>query len=113
MVFTWQAPMMLLSYSLIAFVLGLSICVLTPLYDGQDYDDACKVCSLDSFVLRFSTLISALITDYLLNFSLCRLPYSRLSCQSSQVVPLCGALIGNINLLSLVISKRHLSGWCY
>ncbi|KAL1872364.1 hypothetical protein Daus18300_004334 [Diaporthe australafricana] len=44
MVFTWQAPMMLLSYSLIAFVMGLTICVLTPLYDGRDYDDSCKVC---------------------------------------------------------------------
>ncbi|KAK2600875.1 hypothetical protein N8I77_010379 [Diaporthe amygdali] len=46
MVFTWQAPMMLLSYSLIAFVVGLTICVLTPLYDGRDYDDACKVAIL-------------------------------------------------------------------
>lgn len=43
MVFTWQAPMMLLSYSIITFVMGLSICVLTPLYDGREYDDACKV----------------------------------------------------------------------
>lgn len=43
MVCTWQAPMMLLSYSLIAFVLGLSLCVLTPLYDGRDFDDGCKV----------------------------------------------------------------------
>lgn len=43
MVFTWQAPMMLLSYSLIGFVMGLTICMLTPLYDGRDYDDACKV----------------------------------------------------------------------
>lgn len=43
MVFTWQAPMMLLSYSLIGFVMGLTICVLTPLYDGREYDDACKV----------------------------------------------------------------------
>lgn len=43
MVFTWQAPMMLLSYSLIGFLMGLTICVLTPLYDGRDFDDACKV----------------------------------------------------------------------
>lgn len=48
MVFTWQAPMMLLSYSIITFVVGLSICVLTPLYDGREYDDGCKVRSLDS-----------------------------------------------------------------
>lgn len=46
MVFTWQAPMMLLSYSLIAFVMGLTICVLTPLFDGRDYDDNCKVCEI-------------------------------------------------------------------
>lgn len=43
MVFTWQAPMMLLSYSLIGFLMGLTICVLTPLYDGRDFDDSCKV----------------------------------------------------------------------
>lgn len=49
MVFTWQAPMMLLSYSLIGFVMGLTICILTPLYDGRDFDDACKVCILLSF----------------------------------------------------------------
>lgn len=54
MVFTWQAPMMLLSYSLIGFVMGLTICILTPLYDGRDYDDACKVNRfLSSFSLVF------------------------------------------------------------
>lgn len=46
MVFTWQAPMMLLSYSLIGFVMGLTICILTPLYDGRNFDDACKVYTL-------------------------------------------------------------------
>lgn len=52
MVFTWQAPMMLLSYSLIAFVMGLTICILTPLYDGRNFDDACKVYTLFLILLR-------------------------------------------------------------
>ncbi|KAL2292875.1 hypothetical protein FJTKL_07928 [Diaporthe vaccinii] len=46
MVFTWQAPMMLLSYSLIGFVMGLTICILTPLYDGRNFDVACKIAIL-------------------------------------------------------------------
>lgn len=68
MVFTWQAPMMLLSYSLIGFLIGLTICVLTPLYDGREYDDACKVCCflLFHFVGCFSSRMTALITDDLL-----------------------------------------------
>ncbi|KAI2470336.1 hypothetical protein F4781DRAFT_441928 [Annulohypoxylon bovei var. microspora] len=32
MVFTWQAPMMLLAYSVIAFLMGLTVYVCTPLY---------------------------------------------------------------------------------
>lgn len=80
--------MVLLSYSLIAFVMGLSICVLTPLYDGRDYDDACKVrgslvshSSLFStpFVRCFSSMMPALLVDKLLNCSLCRLPCPTLS----------------------------------
>lgn len=65
MVFTWQAPMMLLSYSLIGFIMGLTICVLTPLYDGRDYDDACKVFMLlvSHFVFCFSVAETALCTD--------------------------------------------------
>lgn len=33
MVFTWQAPMMLLAYSVIAFLVGLTVYVCDPLYD--------------------------------------------------------------------------------
>lgn len=60
MVFTWQAPMMLLSYSLIGFVMGLTICILTPLYDGRNFDDACKVYALlfpPFFFFSFSLLL--------------------------------------------------------
>ncbi|KAF2973368.1 hypothetical protein GQX73_g230 [Xylaria multiplex] len=32
MVFTWQAPMMLLAYSVIAFLMGVTIYITTPLY---------------------------------------------------------------------------------
>ncbi|KAI3317966.1 hypothetical protein HD806DRAFT_513256 [Xylariaceae sp. AK1471] len=32
MVFTWQAPMMLLSYAVIAFLAGISVYITTPLY---------------------------------------------------------------------------------
>lgn len=32
MVFTWQAPMMLLAYSVIAFLIGLTVYVCTPMY---------------------------------------------------------------------------------
>ncbi|KAI1377435.1 hypothetical protein F4677DRAFT_57693 [Hypoxylon crocopeplum] len=35
MVFTWQAPMMLLAYSVIAFLVGLTVYICAPLYgDG-------------------------------------------------------------------------------
>lgn len=78
MVFTWQAPMMLLSYSLIAFVMGLSLCVLTPLYDGRDSDDACKVRGF----LFLRPL--ALVPYKLLSFYPHRLLYFTLSFQSSQ-----------------------------
>ncbi|KAI0379890.1 hypothetical protein F5Y04DRAFT_289722 [Hypomontagnella monticulosa] len=33
MVFTWQAPMMLLAYSVIAFLVGLTVYICNPLYD--------------------------------------------------------------------------------
>ncbi|KAK3315431.1 hypothetical protein B0H66DRAFT_565355 [Apodospora peruviana] len=36
MIFTWQAPIMLLGYSIIGFFMGLVIFVCTPLYDGHD-----------------------------------------------------------------------------
>ncbi|KAI1753775.1 hypothetical protein F4782DRAFT_68040 [Xylaria castorea] len=32
MVFTWQAPIMLLSYGVIAFLVGISVYIITPLY---------------------------------------------------------------------------------
>lgn len=43
MVLTWQAPIMLMSYSVVFFLLGLSIYVLTPLYDGRDFDGDARV----------------------------------------------------------------------
>ena len=44
MVFTWQAPMMLMAYSVIGFAMGLIIYVCVPLYDGRQFDDEGKVC---------------------------------------------------------------------
>ena len=35
MVFTWQAPMMLMAYSVVAFLVGLTVFVCTPLYDEE------------------------------------------------------------------------------
>jgi hypothetical protein len=43
MVFTWQAPIMLMSYSSILFLMGLTIYVITPLYDGRAFDVESKV----------------------------------------------------------------------
>lgn len=43
MVFTWQAPIMLMSYSVVFFLLGLTIFVITPLYDGRDFDGESRV----------------------------------------------------------------------
>ncbi|KAK8055779.1 hypothetical protein PG993_001006 [Apiospora rasikravindrae] len=36
MVFTWQAPMMLLSYSVVAFLTGVTVYVCTPLYADDE-----------------------------------------------------------------------------
>lgn len=51
MVFTWQAPMMLMAYSAFSFIAGLAIYILTPLYDGREFDGSSKVCldDLQSF----------------------------------------------------------------
>ncbi|KAI1119801.1 hypothetical protein F5Y10DRAFT_290944 [Nemania abortiva] len=35
MVFTWQAPIMLLSYGVIAFLVGISVYIITPLYTND------------------------------------------------------------------------------
>jgi hypothetical protein len=35
MVFTWQAPMMLMAYSVIFFMVGLTVYVCTPLFNGE------------------------------------------------------------------------------
>lgn len=43
MAFTWQAPMMLMSYSVIAFMTGLIVFVCAPLYDGSAFDGPSKV----------------------------------------------------------------------
>jgi len=36
MVFTWQAPIMLVAYSVVAFFVGLVVYVCKPLYDGHE-----------------------------------------------------------------------------
>ncbi|KAK8138124.1 hypothetical protein PG984_001504 [Apiospora sp. TS-2023a] len=36
MVFTWQAPIMLLSYSVVSFLVGVTVYVCTPLYTDND-----------------------------------------------------------------------------
>jgi hypothetical protein len=43
MVFTWQAPMMLMAYSVMGFLIGLLVYVCTPLYDGRAFDAEGKV----------------------------------------------------------------------
>ncbi|KAF6831027.1 GrpB domain protein [Colletotrichum musicola] len=43
MIFTWQAPMMLMAYSALCFLGGLTVYVCTPLYDGQGWGDAGKL----------------------------------------------------------------------
>ncbi|KAL0933630.1 uncharacterized protein CTRU02_210429 [Colletotrichum truncatum] len=43
MIFTWQAPMMLMAYSALCFLGGLTVYVCTPLYDGQGWGGAGKV----------------------------------------------------------------------
>ncbi len=45
MVFTWQAPIMLLAYSVLGFITGLTIYVCTPLYNGKGFSDGSKVSS--------------------------------------------------------------------
>lgn len=52
MVFTWQAPMMLMSYSVLFFLAGLSIFVLTPLYDGRAFDGDARVSTMKRFTFR-------------------------------------------------------------
>ena len=47
MVFTWQAPMGLMAYSAIGFIIGLMVYVTTPLYDGSAFGGDSKVSSLD------------------------------------------------------------------
>lgn len=47
MVFTWQAPIMLMSYSVLFFLVGLSVFVLTPLYDGRDFDSDARVSAME------------------------------------------------------------------
>jgi hypothetical protein len=35
MVFTWQAPIMLLSYAVISFLMGITVYITTPLYSDD------------------------------------------------------------------------------
>lgn len=43
MIFTWQAPMMLMAYSVMSFFVGLTVFVCTPLYDGGGWVDGSNV----------------------------------------------------------------------
>ncbi|KAG7039349.1 GrpB domain protein [Colletotrichum scovillei] len=62
MIFTWQAPMMLMAYSAICFLGGLTVYVCAPLYDGQGWVGASKaaVFYLVSFFLCGITFICVL-----------------------------------------------------
>ncbi|TDZ14100.1 hypothetical protein Cob_v012989 [Colletotrichum orbiculare MAFF 240422] len=42
MIFTWQAPMMLMAYSALCFLGGLTVYVCAPLYDGQGWGEEGK-----------------------------------------------------------------------
>ncbi|KAK1763960.1 hypothetical protein QBC33DRAFT_548426 [Phialemonium atrogriseum] len=53
MVFTWQAPMMLMAYSVIGFFMGLIIYVCTPLYDGTEFDGGSKAAIVFLVCLAF------------------------------------------------------------
>lgn len=43
MIFVWQAPMGLMAYSAIGFIIGLMVYVSTPLYDGSAFGGDAKV----------------------------------------------------------------------
>ena len=43
MVFIWQAPTMMMAYSIIGFLIGLIVYITTPLYDGSPFDGPSKV----------------------------------------------------------------------
>jgi hypothetical protein len=43
MVFTWQAPMMLMAYAVIFFLAGLTVYVCTPLFKGEATTSGGKV----------------------------------------------------------------------
>lgn len=56
MVFTWQCPMMFMSYSVCLFLLGLTMFVCTPLIRGDDWGpasnvSACAPCSRIASIL--------------------------------------------------------------
>lgn len=46
MVFVWQAPMGLMAYSAIGFIIGIMVYVSTPLYDGSAFGGDAKVSTL-------------------------------------------------------------------
>lgn len=89
MVFTWQAPMMLMAYSVLFFLLGLSIYVLTPLYDGREFDGEARVSTID----YIESLIKVSSNDA--NIALMtRLRYSISFSWELAWPPSCGASIG-------------------
>lgn len=61
MVFTWQAPIMLMSYSVAFFLSGLTIFVLTPLYDGRAFDGESRVSVPFDLVLMQNDFTAILI----------------------------------------------------
>ncbi|KAK0636778.1 hypothetical protein B0T17DRAFT_485085 [Bombardia bombarda] len=59
MVFTWQAPIMLVAYAVICFLAGLTIYVCTPLYDGLGFrgESKASIFYLVSFVASGATFV--------------------------------------------------------
>ncbi|KAK3321369.1 hypothetical protein B0T19DRAFT_478482 [Cercophora scortea] len=59
MVFTWQAPVMLIAYAVTCFLMGLTINVCTPLYDGVGFRDASKasIFYIVSFILSGAVFV--------------------------------------------------------
>ncbi|KAK3684049.1 hypothetical protein B0T22DRAFT_431857 [Podospora appendiculata] len=59
MVFTWQAPVMLIAYAVTCFLMGLTINVCTPLYDGMGFRDASKasIFYIVSFILSGAVFV--------------------------------------------------------
>ncbi|KAJ0317139.1 hypothetical protein COL5a_011282 [Colletotrichum fioriniae] len=62
MIFTWQAPMMLMAYSAICFLGGLTVYVCAPLYDGQGWVGASKFQEIQSLIKNAVGTVAVSIT---------------------------------------------------